>query len=116
MTIAEAPERIRKGTPPSAVAWIGDRHAVVAEIDATGHIMTCTIERQGAPEQRYVALVVEAIGDRQRVVILGPGNTRLLLERAYVSIYHRPDRLVDVEEAGAVAEADLVRRLRELAA
>jgi hypothetical protein len=40
---------------------------------------------------------------------------RLALEREYVAIHHRPDRLVDVEPSGALAPGDLVRRLRELA-
>jgi hypothetical protein len=33
-----------------------------------------------------------------------------------VTIYHRPERLVDVEPAEAVDAADLVERLRTLAA
>jgi hypothetical protein len=60
--------------------------------------------------------VVRAVGDRQRVVILGPSSARLALEREYVAIYHRPDRIVDVEPAGAVRTEDLVERLRALAA
>ncbi len=64
----------------------------------------------------YLALVVRAIGDRQRVVILGPSSARLELEREYVAIYRRPDRIVDVEPAGAVNTEDLVERLRALAA
>jgi hypothetical protein len=42
--------------------------------------------------------------------------TRLALEREYVAMYRRPDRLVDVEPAGPVSSEDLVDRLRTLAA
>jgi hypothetical protein len=99
----------------SAVAWIDGRSALVARIDRDGLVSTCAVERGGEPEPTYLDLVVRAIGDRERVVILGPGAQRLALERAYVAIHHRPERLVDVEPAGAVTEEDLLRRLRELA-
>jgi hypothetical protein len=55
------------------------------------------------------------IGDRRRVVILGPSSVRLALERAYVARFRRPDRLVDVEPAGPAAMEELIDRLRELA-
>jgi hypothetical protein len=48
-------------------------------------------------------------------MILGPGTDRLALEREYVAINHRPDRLVDVEPAGPVDVSELVNRVRELA-
>jgi hypothetical protein len=102
--------------PACAVVWVDRRNAVVALRDADGRETTCTISRGGCPTAGYLELVVRAIGDRERVVILGPGPARLDLERAYVAIYHRPDRLVDVEPSGPVAAADLVRRVRQLAA
>jgi hypothetical protein len=64
----------------------------------------------------YLAQVVRVIGDRQRVVILGPSSVRLALEREYVAAFRRPDRLVDVEPAGPVSSDELVDRLRTLAA
>jgi hypothetical protein len=115
MTNAEAPETTREAFLPSAVAWIDERRAFVAEIDQAGQMTTCSIERGGISVLSYLALVVDAIGDQERVLILGPGDVRLELEREYVSIYHRPDRLVDVEPAGAIGTMDLARRLRELA-
>lgn len=107
-----------KGTsaPPSAVVWINGRGAVIAAMDSDRSITTCTIDRGLEPEAAYLRLVVHAVGDRERVVILGPSSVRLALEREYTSIYQRPDRLVDVEPAGLVDAADLVDRLRELAA
>ena len=100
----------------SAVAWINGRQAIVATMARDGQIFTCEINRGLSPEPSYLALVVHALGDRDRVVILGPSSARLALEREYVAIYRRPDRLVDVEPAGAVNTEDLVARLRALAA
>jgi hypothetical protein len=40
---------------------------------------------------------------------------RLALEREYVSIFRRPDRLVDVEPSGPVGRDELVERLRTFA-
>jgi hypothetical protein len=83
---------------------------------AEGNISTCEIERGALSELDYLAQVVRVIDDRERVVILGPSSVRLALEREYVAIYRRPDRLVDVEPAGEVAREDLIERLRTLAA
>ena len=65
---------------------------------------------------RSCELVVRTIGDRERILIFGPSSTRLALEREYVAMYRRPDRLVDVEPGDALDRAELVRRLCELAA
>ncbi|HLO36825.1 MAG TPA: hypothetical protein VK194_12110, partial [Candidatus Deferrimicrobium sp.] len=66
-------------------------------------------------ELEYLADVVREIGDRERVMILGPNEVRLDLEREYVAIYRRPERLVDVEPAGRLDAEALVRRARRLA-
>ena len=58
--------------------------------------------------------VADAIGDRDRVVILGPDDERLALEREYVTIYRHPDRLVDLEAQATADRAHLLARLREL--
>jgi hypothetical protein len=102
-------------TAPSAVVWINGRQAVVASTGGDGRISTCEISRGWWSEAAYLAQVVRVIGDRQRVVILGPSTVRLALEREYVAIFRRPDRLVDVEPAGPVTREELVGRLRTLA-
>lgn len=98
----------------SAAACIDGRQARVARTDVHGTIWTCLINRGNALESAYLAAVVDAIGDRERVLILGRDPEALALERAYVAIYRRPDRLVDVEPAGPVGERELVERVREL--
>ena len=68
-----------------------------------------------APSPRS-ARVVDEIGDRQRVVILGPDAMRVELEREYVTINRDPHRLVDVEYAPALDRRDLLGRLARLTA
>jgi hypothetical protein len=97
-----------------AVAWIDEHHAIIAT-SGQGGISTCTIKRGSEPESAYHELVIRAIGDRQRVVIMGPSFDRIALERAYVAMYQRPDRLVDVEPSEPIGEAALIERLRQLA-
>ena len=59
--------------------------------------------------------MIRAIGDRQRVVIMGLSFDRLALERALVAMYQRPDRVVDLEPSEPIGEAELIERLRQLA-
>jgi len=104
--------------PPrgSAVAWIDDRHAVIARNAIDGSIDVTEVDRPGeGTDATYLAHVVDEIGDQERLVLLGPGTARLALEREYVTIYHRPDRLLDVEPSGPVDREGLVERLRALA-
>jgi len=105
-----------EGAAPSVVVWINGRQALVAGMSDDGSTATCEITRGSMGEARYLALVVRAIGDRQRVSILGPTSIRLALERDYVAMYRRPDRLVDVEPAGPFSTEELVDRVRSLAA
>ena len=62
---------------PSAVVWINGRTATVVCKDADGQESTWTVERGVEPELAYLAAVVRVIGDRERVMILGPGSERL---------------------------------------
>ncbi|MEX2184883.1 MAG: hypothetical protein WEC14_10580 [Chloroflexota bacterium] len=105
-----------EGVVPSAVVWINGREASVVTMSGEGRISTCEIRRGWLPELSYLAQVVRGIGDRQRVMILGPSSVRLALEREYVAAYQRPNRLVDVEPAGRVSPEMLVDRVRVLAA
>ena len=94
----------------SAGVWINGRQAVVAGTGRDGRISTSEITRGSMREQPYLAQVVRAIGDRQRILILGPSSIRLALERDYVAMYRRPDRLVDVEPAGPFDSEELIDR------
>lgn len=117
MARLETPDRVGHRTAtPSAVVWIDGRQAIVATMSADGHVSTYDVNRGHEPEPVYLTLVVRAIGDCKRVVILGPSTARLALEREYVAIFRRPDRLLDVEPAGPIDLEALVGRLRLLAA
>jgi len=100
---------------PSAVAWINGLRAIVAVAGGDGRVSTCEFTRGWLTEPAYLAQVVRLIGDRDRVMILGPSAIRLALERDYVAEFHRPDRLVDVEPVGRVSREELVDRVRTLA-
>ena len=101
---------------PSAVVWVNGRGAVVARVDEAGEIATCTIERGSQDQALFLNRVVRSIGDPERVMILGPESARLALEREYVDMNRRPDRLVDLAPTGLLEEPELVDRLRRLAA
>ncbi len=100
--------------PSGAVIWINGREAIVARTTGSGLESVVEIRRETGPETTYLAHVVSAIGDRERVLIMGPSSTRLDLEREYVTLYRRPDRLVDVEPAGPVSTGDVLERLHAL--
>jgi hypothetical protein len=105
--------------PPgtAAAAWIDLRHAMVARSATDGSIEIVELRRPAAvdePVEQWLAVVADAIGDHERVVILGSGPLRLALEREYVSIFHRPDRIVDVEPSEPVGREELIRRVAEL--
>jgi hypothetical protein len=83
---------LRAEPTPDAVVWVDERHAIVARADVEG-IATTEVRRVGQAELRYLARVVHEIGDRQHVMIVGPQPIKLALEREFVAISHRPDRL-----------------------
>jgi hypothetical protein len=112
------PPMVMNALRPSAVAWIDDRHALVATNSMVGSVTVTEIRPMGdttGPDETYLVRVVDAIGDRQHVAILGPDSLRLALEREYVLIFRRPDRLIDVERSTVMGHADIVDRLRVLA-
>lgn len=100
-----------------AITWIDHGQAIVARTVPTGLIDVATVDRgEGIVEgTTFLARVAHEIGDRDRVVILGPDDMRTELEREYVAIDHRPERIVDVEPSGPVTLEELVDRLHELA-
>lgn len=110
----EAPERPAGGAS-AAVAWIDAHHAVVARTDEAGSSRVEIDADALGGTVPYLARVVDEIGDRERVVILGPDAMRVELEREYVAINHRPERLLDVELAEPGDDLALTSRLVDLA-
>ena len=101
---------------PSAVVWVDAARAIVARTEPEGGIATEKIERGTASETEYLAHVVHEIGDRPEVSIVGPSSVRLALEREFVAISHRPERLVGIPLSAPLAEARILERMRRLAA
>ena len=116
-----APAAVTLPAPTGAVAWIDRDRAVVARSATTGKPVVHELFRvpprpakSGVRVGPFLARVVDEIGDRDRVVILGPDSMRVELEREYVTINRHPDRLVDVEDAAELDREDLVARLARL--
>lgn len=101
---------------PEAIVWIDGRHAIVARAAAGGGISTEWVDRGAESETEFLAHVVHQIGDRPTVSIVGPSGVRLALEREFVAISHQPDRLLGIPAAARNAEAQILERMRRLAA
>ncbi len=98
----------------SAVVWIDAQRAIVATSTGGAEPVVSEIVAPDGEDSTYLARVVDAIGDRERIVIMGPDDSRLALEREYVAIDHRPERLIDVEPAGRLDRDDVIARLNQL--
>ena len=101
---------------PDAVVWLDAGHAIVAMRDPAGAIATVEINRRHQAEPRYLAAVVHEVGDHQRVMLIGPEPLRLALERRFVAVTHRPDRLVAAGPRARSAESALIGEPAALAA
>jgi hypothetical protein len=101
-----------------AVTWIDRQHAVVATTTPNGSVdvKEIAIPVTEGGELSALAQVAEQMGDHARVVILGPDEMRLALEREYVSLYRRPDLIVDVRPEGLISQANLIDFLHDLTA
>jgi len=110
-----SPTRVRH----YAIVWIDSDRAVVARTTPQNTITSAVVPH--APKDRGkdphdLALVADMIGDCEEVLIMGPLSMRTALEREYVSIFHRPERIVDIETSHPLTEAEIVERLRRLIA
>jgi hypothetical protein len=100
---------------PGVVVWINAHRALVARAGEDGTSMV-EIDRGRDPELQYLAHIVHEIGNGERVTIVGSEPMRLALEREYVSISHRPDRLISVPPIARADGALIVERLLRPAA
>jgi len=95
----------------AAVVWLDRSHALVARGHG-GHPEVTEVDRSFDPETEYLLRVVHEAAGCDRLVIMGPDAARVAFEREYVSLYRRPDRLIDVGQAMAPRRADLLDQLR----
>jgi hypothetical protein len=116
MRVAPTPEGILSTRiSPSAVVWVNSREATVVQITGDGRMSTFEISRGWLRKTPFLVQIVRAIGDQKRLLILGPGSIRLALEREYVSMFPRPERLVEVKASGPVDAPQLADRIRTFA-
>lgn len=101
---------------PDAVVWIDERHAIIARCEPEGQIATVEVRRLARPENRFVAQVVHEIAGQGRVMVIGSHPLRLALERRFVAVSHRPDRLVAAPPRARTAGNQIVQALDRLAA
>lgn len=120
MTSPATPTTTQPVVPPDhgALAWIDHHTAVVTRLTAAGDpTMEDFAFLDDDPEARasVIARIVHAVTDCRRLTVVGDDDMRTLLEREYVALLHRPDRLFEIEAAGPIDRADLGARLRGLA-
>ncbi|HXG41020.1 MAG TPA: hypothetical protein VNJ28_08760 [Candidatus Limnocylindrales bacterium] len=100
---------------PTVAVWVDRDRAVLARRAASGSVVLSTVAAADDP-WTYLSRVVDELYGARRIVVLGPAPMRTALEREYVQIYHRPDRLVEVEPVGDADERELVSRILETVA
>lgn len=101
---------------PTVVVWADERHALVAGLAGDGRVLVSTVVHGRETESQYLAHVVHEIGDGERVMVIGPADVGLALEREFVRITHRPDRLVPVPGGARASGGEILDRLERLAA
>jgi len=81
-----------------ALVWIDHEHAVIVsdETERKGTV-ECLARDLNETETHFEARTVDQVVDEEKVVVSGPASARTSFERVYVSVTHRPDRLVDIE-------------------
>lgn len=99
--------------PLAAVVWIDHWHALVAR-RRDGRQAIVDVERAAEPEAAFVHRVAEVAKDCSRLMILGPDEERLEVDREYIALHGRLDFFVEVEAASSASPADLLDRLRLL--
>ena len=97
----------------SAVVWLDRTHALIARAHE-GRPEVTEVNRSFDTEPAYLLRVLHDAADCDRLVVMGPDADRVALEREYVALYRRPDRLIDVGQVMAPRAADLVDQLRML--
>ena len=97
----------------AAIVWLDQSHALIAR-QHEGRASVTEVDRADDPEVSFLLRVIHEAAECDRLIVMGPDATRVALEREYVSLYHRPDRLIDVGQVMAPRPCDMVDQLRIL--
>jgi hypothetical protein len=95
----------------AAVVWLDREHALIARA-RRGLPAITEIDREEDIESAYLLRVAHEAQGCDRVVIMGSDASRIAFEREYVSLYRRPERLIDIGLVTDPEPRDLVRHLR----
>jgi hypothetical protein len=109
MTMSHAPAARHH----AGAVFIDRWHAIVARSEGSAPTIT-DLTRELETEPEFVLRVARETADCDRLVVMGPSDERLAFEREYVSLYQRPDRLLDDEAIPIATRFDLLDRLRIL--
>lgn len=109
MTIQAAPARHEH----AGVVFVDPWHAMIA-VSGTNAPEVRTMVRGPESQLEFLGRVAHQTSDCDRLVVMGPGVDRLAFEREYVTVFQRPDRLVQDEPIVAATRFDLLDRLRVL--
>ena len=101
---------------PDAVVWVDERHAIIAQRDPAGRISTVEIRRAQQNQERYLGDVSHEIGTHEHVLVVGPQPIRLALERRFVAVGHRPDRLMATPALARAADQQILAGMERVAA
>jgi len=95
----------------AAVVWLDGMHALVARAHE-GHSVITEVDRDADPETQYLLRVLHETEGCDRIAVMGTDPSRIALEREYVALYQRPDRLIDLGPSSGVVREEIVDQLR----
>ena len=114
--------RTRPATPHAAtgvnaVVWIEPGRALMVRgsVGVEPDAIETVVPREPTETIPALAEVAHGIGDVDRILVLGPDELRIALEREIVAIGHRPETIRESVQEGPVDRDVLVARLRRLA-
>lgn len=102
------------GAQRHAVVFIEPGRAIVARRTA-GHADAVVETLEVVPGPLGIAEVAHRVGTVDHVLVLGPDDLRITLEREMVAVGHHPERIREEPLAGPVDEAAVIARLDRLA-
>jgi hypothetical protein len=84
--------------PEAAIVWIDRAHAHTIVVESSGRLMVDSAAVPADDESlgQVLLRMVEHIGAAPKVLLLGDPVMRTKLEREYVALGGRPDRLIEM--------------------
>ncbi|HYK95090.1 MAG TPA: hypothetical protein VE011_04360 [Candidatus Dormibacteraeota bacterium] len=95
----------------AAVVWLDGKHALIARAHE-GHSVITEVGRDADPETQYLLRVLHEAEGCDRLAVMGSDPSRIALEREYVALYRRPDRLIDLGPSSRADREEIVDQLR----